>query len=230
MAFIEEDLKTYQQNELKPSDTFKFECKMCGECCRKREEPILITGADIYRIAKSLGISMSDVIARNTTGYIGNDSHLPVLMLRERLDGSCSLMRNGRCMVHHDKPAACALLPLGRFYDFRDNKFHYFMNKLGCPNCRESDRMWTLQEWLNEFRIEEYEPLTEAWNKLIGGLVVATHKMPEKKISGRVLDVLLAALYIDYDISKPYIEQVERHMVELQDVFAKEFHIKIRFD
>ena len=28
--------------------------------------------------------------------------------------------------------------------------------------------MWTLQEWLDEFKIEETEKMTQAWNRLIG--------------------------------------------------------------
>lgn len=51
MSYSEKDLETFQKNVLKPEDTFHFECEMCGRCCRNRQEPILITGADLYRIA-----------------------------------------------------------------------------------------------------------------------------------------------------------------------------------
>lgn len=47
------DLHKYLENELKPSDTFEFECSMCGSCCRNRSEPIVVTGADLFRIAKA---------------------------------------------------------------------------------------------------------------------------------------------------------------------------------
>lgn len=40
MGFSETDLKVWKKNELKPEDTFNFECKMCGDCCRKRCEEI----------------------------------------------------------------------------------------------------------------------------------------------------------------------------------------------
>lgn len=95
MSFSEKDIKTFQKNELKPEDTFHFECKMCGSCCRKRDEPILLTGADIYRIARALDTTMMNAIEDNTAGFIGGNSHLPVLVLRERMDGSCRLLRNG---------------------------------------------------------------------------------------------------------------------------------------
>lgn len=230
MGYSEKDFEQFQQNELRPEDTFHFECEMCGKCCRNRKKPILITGADIFRIAKSLGKQMMDIVANHTKMYIGETSHLPVLVLRERLDGSCSLLRNGHCIVHQNKPAVCALFPLGRYYSSEDERFHYFVNPVSCQPNREDGRLWTLQEWLDEFRIEESESLTQAWNRLIVGLATVTSKMKRDKISGRILDLLILSMYIGYDIEKPYIEQVEQHMIMLTDVFEQEFHKKLKFE
>lgn len=230
MSFSEKDIEIYRKNELKPEDTFHFECEMCGSCCRNRSEPILVTGADIYRMARALGITMMNAVEDNTVGYIGESSHMPVLVLKERLDGSCRLLRKGRCMVHQDKPAVCALYPLGRFYDFQDDSFHYFVNPVTCQPNRKDGKSWTLQEWLDEFKIEETEKMTRVWNRLIGGLAMITHEMNRDEIKGRLLNVLLAALYFDYDTSKPYIEQVEQHMAMLTDVFKTEFGKTLKFD
>lgn len=230
MAYSEKEFREFQKNELKPEDTFRFECKMCGRCCRNRKEPILITGADTYRIAKALGTTMMDVVSTKTVGYIGDVSHIPVLVLKERLDGSCSLLRKGRCMVHQDKPAVCALFPLGRYSDLRDGSFHYFVNPMSCQYGRADGKVWTLQEWLNEFNICETEKLTSAWNRLIGGITAVTFKMKKEKINGPLLDALLEALYLDYDTSIPYIEQVESHMERLKAFFNQTLHKSINFD
>lgn len=230
MSYSEKDLEAFQKNELKPEDTFHFECKMCGNCCRNRDEPILITGADVYRIAKALGTTMMNVVASNTVGYIGDTSHIPVLVLKERLDGSCSLLRNGRCMVHQDKPAVCALFPLGRFSDLRDDSFHYFVNPRSCQTGKKDGRVWTLQEWLDEFNICESEKLTAAWNRLICGVTMVTFKMKKEKINGPLLNALLGALYLDYDTSISYIEQVESHMVRLKVFFKQVLNKNINFE
>lgn len=71
MSYSEKDLETFQKNVLKSEDTFHFECEMCGRCCRNRQEPILITGADLYRIARALDITMMKAVEDNTVGYIG---------------------------------------------------------------------------------------------------------------------------------------------------------------
>lgn len=230
MSFSEKDLETFQKNELRPEDTFHFECKICGNCCRNRSQPILLTGADIYRIACALDITMMNAVEDNTVGYIGETSHIPVLVLKERTDGSCRLLRKGRCSVHQNKPVVCALYPLGRFYDFRDKRFHYFVNHITCQPNRKDGKSWTLQEWLDKFKIEETEKMTQAWNRLIGGLTMVTCEMGCDEIKGRLLEVLLSALYFDYDTDKPYIEQVEQHMVTLIEVFKKEFHKTLKFE
>jgi len=100
----EKEVKRLIDNPMKPTDTFKFSCKACGNCCRKREEPIMLTGYGVFRIAKGLRIEMTEVINKYTIGYVGGASKLPVLILKERQDGSCSLLRNGKCMVHDNKP------------------------------------------------------------------------------------------------------------------------------
>ena len=43
-------------HQLGMEDTFRFSCQMCGSCCRKRSEPIVVTGTDILYIAKALNI------------------------------------------------------------------------------------------------------------------------------------------------------------------------------
>lgn len=32
----EEEMKYYLEHTLKPTDTFSFDCQMCGKCCRKK--------------------------------------------------------------------------------------------------------------------------------------------------------------------------------------------------
>lgn len=230
MSYSEKDFEAFQKNEMRPEDTFRFECKMCGNCCRNRKEPILITGADVYRIAKATKTTTMDVVVSKTVGYIGDASHIPVLVLKERPDGSCSLLRNGRCMVHQDKPAVCALFPLGRFSDLRDGSFHYFLNPRSCQAGARDGRVWTLQEWLDEFNIHESEVLTAAWNRLVGGITMVTFRMKKEQIDGPLLDALLGALYLDYDTNISYIEQVESHMERLKVVFKQMLNKNINFN
>lgn len=221
MAYTERDLERFQKNELKPGDTFNFNCDMCGNCCRKRREPILLTGFDIFRAAQILCVTMEEVIEKNLEGYIGPDSHLPLYVLTERLDGSCRFLRKGKCLIHKSKPVVCALFPLGRMYDARDNSFHYFVNAGSCHPNRGPGRAWTLDEWLAEFNIRETECMTLAWNKLITALAEETCRMRKEDIRGELYEALRRVMYLGYDTGLSYIDQVESRIGEVQKIFGK---------
>lgn len=116
MSFTEKDFLEFQKRELHPNDTFSFECSMCGDCCRNRQNPILLTGADTFGMSAELGISVEDMLLQNAEVYIGAGSHVPVFILKERLDGSCRLLRNGRCTVHRSKTGSVRIVPVGQVF------------------------------------------------------------------------------------------------------------------
>lgn len=230
MSFTEKDFLEFQKRELHPDDTFSFECSMCGDCCRNRQNPILLTGADTFRMSAELGISVEDMLLQNAEVYIGTDSHVPVFILKERLDGSCRLLRNGRCTVHRSKPAACALFPLGRYFDGNDRSFHYFLNPLTCPNSIKPGKTWTLNEWISYFRIKESEEMMASWNRLLGGLVRVTNKMKKKEIDGDLLAVLLLVLYFGYETDKNYYQQIDANMDFAAAFFKEKFGVDLHFE
>lgn len=221
MAYNEKDLERFQKNELQLGDTFRFDCDMCGDCCRKRSEPILVTGADIFRAAQALDVTIEEVLDKYLEGYVGGDSHVPLYVLTERLDGSCKFLCKGKCMIHQNKPAVCALFPLGRMFDVRDNTYHYFVNVTRCHPGQARGREWTLREWLEAFSIQETEAMTSAWHRLMMIFAQKTCKMRKEDIRGKLLDDMRRAMYLDYDTGLPYIEQVEKHIAVARETFGR---------
>lgn len=217
-------IQDYLALELKENDTFQFECSMCGDCCRKRDEPIMLTGPDIFHIAQGLNRSPAEAALECAEWMLGTTSHLPVLYLRERLDGSCRLLRNGRCMVQKNKPAVCALFPLGRFFDAGTNNFYYFRND-SCKNGRGNPdgKIWTLGEWLEEFGLRNSEEEMRVWSRLMAGFTQITMRMRQEDIKEPLLDVILGACYFKYDTDFPYVPQVEAHIKLAKELLPKVF-------
>ena len=228
MSYTEKDLAGFKERTLNPTDTFTFTCKMCGNCCRNRQSPILLTGVDTYYIAKALGKKVDQTIVDKARMIMGADSHIPIFVLKERSDGSCSLLRNGKCMVHASgKPCVCKLYPLGRYFDVTDSKPYYFTQSNACGE--ENGKLWTLQEWLDEFHIEDNIEDVEVWTKFLMGVVPVTHKIPNNKMSSAMRYTLVKYLYGEYDIHKPYIEQAEANMIALQKEFKEKYNLKVEF-
>lgn len=227
MSHTIDEIQNLINNIMQPKDTFQFNCTMCGKCCRKREEPILITGLDLFRIAKTLNMTTMQVIEKHTDRYIGAQSHVPILTLKERLDGSCSLLRKGHCMVHSNKPVVCALYPLGRMYNSITDEFQYFQQ---ITPCNTGAKTWTLQEWLNEFKISELDEESRAWNKLLMGPTMVTSQIDKDKLPDEMMAVIANAFYFNYDITKPYLEQAQLNMAQLKVLFKIIFNKEIDYN
>ena len=219
----EKEINYYLNNTLQLTDTFCFDCQMCGNCCRKRQEPITMTGFDIYRIAKALDMEPWNVIKKYMQGTMGHISHLPVVYLAERPDGSCKLLHKGRCVVQNSKPIVCALFPLGRLKNDEEMHFSYFLSNSTCIVIQASTKKWTLQEWLDNFGIREYEQESFVWNKFIMDIVNITSKMSISKINNYVIEAMFNAMYTHYDISRDFAVQVEENIKILDNIFRKTY-------
>ena len=216
--YQKEMAKSIEQNTLGPNDTFQFTCRECGECCRNRTTPIMLTGLDIYRMAKGLSIDPYEVLARFTSGYVGDVSHAPVVILRERLDGSCSLLRKGKCIVHSCKPIACAVHPIGRVIDLTSKKSIYIRQAGGCKGA-VNGRTWTLDEWLNTWGLKELDSPSLTWNLMAGMVAGVMSQVELKDIDRGMIWVLYQYMYGEYDTSTDFIPQVERNTEALRQFF-----------
>lgn len=220
-------LNDIQHNKLSMDSKFQFSCKMCGSCCRKRKERIVITGLDIYRLAQALGVSTGEVLSKYTEVHLGSRSHLPLAYLRERLDGSCCLLRSGRCMVQNMKPIVCAVFPLGRGIDPQTNEIVYFAQDTHCGSNALDAQTWTLREWLAQWKITELDSMSLSWTRISMGLALVTTNMKPEHMSPSLVEELKDMLYIGYDPALPYEEQVEDIIKAHIPVLRSKFRLKI---
>lgn len=216
--YQKEIIENIEHNALSPNDTFRFTCKECGECCRNRAAPIMLTGLDIYRMAKGLNIDPYEVLARYTSGYLGDTSHAPVVILRERLDGSCSLLRNGKCMVHQFKPIACAVHPLGRYINLNTKESGYIRQSDGCKGAVDG-RVWTLDEWLDAWGLKELDAPSLSWNLMACMVAEVMSQVELKDIDRGMIWVLYQYMYGEYETEQVFIPQVERNTEALRKFF-----------
>ena len=216
--YQKEMAKNIEQNTLGPNDTFRFTCKECGACCRNRTTPIMLTGLDIYRMAKGLSIDPYEVLARFTSGYVGDVSHAPVVILRERLDGSCSLLRKGKCTVHSCKPIACAAYPIGRYVNLATKESGYIRQSGGCKGAVDG-RVWTLDEWLDTWGLKELDAPSLSCNLMACMVAEVMHPIKLEHIGRDVIWALYQHMYGDYDTDREFIPQVERNTEALRQFF-----------
>lgn len=217
-------LQNIRDGALGPEDTFRFTCKTCGQCCRRRESPIIVTGLDVFRLAQKLNISPAEAVESYTEVILGASSHMPITILRERLDGSCVLLRNGRCMVHDHKPVVCAVYPLGRAIDPGNGSIQYFQKKQTCG--KEDGRIWTLREWIDEWGLDKLDEECIAWSKMTQDIALFTCKLKKGQVTKQLQNAILDHMVLNYNVSMPYLEQIEENRKKLINILTGKFHLQ----
>ena len=197
-------------------DTFSFACGGCGDCCRQRED-IVLSGYDLFRISRRLGLPPALTANAFCRQYMGSVSLLPVMRLAPRDDRSrsCPFLWNDRCSIHEDKPLVCALYPLGQSIE-KDGHVEYFLQPIDCCGRIFEAR---LSDYLTGVGIRQREALDVEWAFTCMRL---TRKMKALRESGG-LPVLKAAqnharraLYLDYDPAQPFEPQFQKNLEALE--------------
>lgn len=208
------DMEYLRSHALGLNDTFQFRCKACGKCCKHRTD-VLLTPYDVFRIARNLGRTPDDIIDRYCVISAGANSHMPIVRIRPNPpDNACPFLRNRKCIVHKDKPLVCAAFPLSRICAYGSDAPFYVLQP--DVTCGHRDRIVSVQQWMGALCNEENEWVGKEWGDLSTiismGLMNRWKEMPDATKEG-FLDTLFPILYLNYDVKKPFIPQLENNAV-----------------
>lgn len=199
---------------LLPGDPFCFVCAGCGDCCRKRRD-LVLSGYDLYRIARRLRLSPRIVANAFCKSYVAPQSCLPTLLLTpDPKTGNCRFFEANSCVIHEARPLACALYPLGQSIDPITARTEYFPQLPLCGVCVEGR---TLQDYLEDAAIPERAGIDARWavlcTQISGQLLDAGGKgNPHFSVAERRIE---RALYLDYDLGDEFYPQFQRNMETL---------------
>ena len=117
---------------LAAGDRFDFACAGCGDCCRQRRD-LVLSGYDLYRIARRLSLPPRIVAAAFCKSYLAPESCLPALRLTpDPKTGNCRFFEGSACTIHAARPLACALYPLGQSIDTVTAQTEYYVQTPLC--------------------------------------------------------------------------------------------------
>ena len=197
-----------------PGEEFPFVCAGCGDCCRARRD-ILLSGLDLYRLARRLRLpprTVAEAFCRETTGTLPGLRLVP-----SRHSGNCPFLDGGACTVHDARPLACALYPLGQAIDLTALRTEYYLQPPMC-GARASGR--TLQDYLDTSGVTERAGADAFWAVSCAALqrrVEAAESYPKAAVHG----CLMRALYYDYDIRDEFQPQLTRNLSRLDAMLKR---------
>jgi len=213
-------------------DTFAFKCRECGKCCKSRED-ILLTGRDLFNIAKCLKITIPQAIEIYCEVYIGSSSRVPIIRLLPKGSNKvCPLLNNGKCLVHTSKPTICGLFPIGRvstgavieegIKSGEKMHLHYILNPIDCGGRRKKQ---TVRQWLEAFNIPVDDEFYGLWTQTTTYLSEMFRKFEDGQTTEKALSALwnavIEALYVDYNTDKDFFEQFKVQSDKIMSIFKE---------
>lgn len=236
---MDERLKNVADNfdsmKIGVDDTFKFRCKMCGNCCINRED-ILLSPKDIYNISKELGLTTVDFFDKYCEGFVGVDSRVPLVRLRPKgSDRRCPLLKKAKCRVHRAKPTVCAMFPIGRAVVARDMKEglknisqdqvqYLFIN----PKCGDNSETQTVREWLESFGVPVLDEFFLVWQQTVLDMVDIFRTIERgmsQNIMEQIWNIAFAGVYLSYDLEWEFLSQFEDNTKKFFELMNSAFSL-----
>lgn len=198
-----------------------FECQRCGCCCSNRfGAPIILTGFDMYRLARTLGMrSTMDLLEARIVSVSQGAYGLPICVLSVTPEGACCLLNGSDCAVHDAKPAVCAMYPLGRIYDAEEGRYTYVQPQGNhCAGSGKGHSMDAMR-WLEGMKEEErfYAAYEQAYAEALKSFLEITNEHYLERAFYRAV----WALFGGFSPRKEFLPQLTENMRGLRSLLKK---------
>lgn len=214
------ELKNSKQVEL--SDRVRFRCTRCGDCCRHVEGVVVVESLDAYKLAKHLGITISDFFTDYTEPYYLEDTQYPIFMLKTTgKDKSCIFLKGNRCTVQDVKPRTCRMYPfwIGPGETAEEFTYNFSTERRHHPK----GSLVKVKDWMREHFLEEEKRFliedSKAMEKIAPLFNELRHSSYDKE---RLLRQILMLRYFNYETDKPFFEQHKQNNEDLLAILEDE--------
>jgi len=156
---------------------FKFACNRelpCfTKCCANLN--LVLTPYDVLRLKNRLNLSSEAFLKKYATSYVDEAYGIPVVKLKMNDDETrrCPFVSPEGCAVYGDRPGACRLYPLGRaaskiYINHPTGEYYFIVKESHCLGFNE-DRDWTVQEWVTNQGMDEYNDMNDYFMDITAG-------------------------------------------------------------
>jgi Fe-S-cluster containining protein len=179
-----------------------------------------------------LKIDSNEFINRYAVIPFNKQQKIPVaiLKLNDDKEKTCQFVGKDGCTVYEDRPWACRMYPVGmaspedKKYSVKE-EFYFLMQEEVCKGLNEK-REITVQEWIQEQGIEEYNKIGELFKEitmhpaLLDGLELEPNQIEMYYLVNYNIDkfrrfVFESSFLEKFDVEASTVEKIEKDDVEL---------------
>jgi Fe-S-cluster containining protein len=158
---------------------------------------LVLTPYDVLRLKNRLNLSSEVFLERYAASYVDEKYGVPVVKLKMNKDETrqCPFVSPEGCVVYEDRPGACRLYPLGRaaskiYEGCRAGEYYFMVKESHCLGLNEKQK-WTVQEWLKDQGLDEYNIMNDFFMDITAGRQARIIK----RLSDRQLQMYYMACY-----------------------------------
>jgi hypothetical protein len=155
-----------------------------------------------------------EIFERYCSIHIGHNTHLPVVCIKPiPPDDRCPFLRGNKCAVHAKKPVLCRVSPLARITK-AEGGTEYYNNGAGCAHKPQTV---TVREHIADVASEEAVQAGRVWTDLLVALLpLIPETFSTEDVRQQFYNVLFGALYLAYDMDKPFVPQLQENGEKLK--------------
>lgn len=211
---------------VQPKDQVSFSCRLCGDCCRRVENCIMLESLDAYNLGRYLcehGARVDNI--EDVYGQYAHPSMLheayPIFLLNTKgKDQSCIFLRDGRRGVYEGRPRVCRLYPFTVKDGKRGRRFAYYQCLDSHAVHFEGGRV-KIGDWMYRNFTRDARDFVEKEASILPELGKLLKKLgPDGR--RQFLFRLLYYRYYNYELDQPFLPQYQENQRRLIDALRKE--------
>lgn len=203
---------------VRPKDWICFQCRRCGNCCRRLEDQLMLEPLDAYHLARLLREqgevnSIDDVYTR----YAHPDmleGYLPIYMMNtEGPDHACAFLKDGRCSIYESRPHVCRIYPFSVRPGQRGEIFEFYR----CVDqhaAHFSGDQIQVKEWLQKNFTRENREFWTAEGNILPILGRLLSSLDASELQACLFQILYSRYY-NYDLDRAFMPQYQANMAAL---------------
>jgi len=201
-----------------------------NDCCG--DVNIFLTPYDIIRLKNNLGITSGEFLEKYTISPFDENLKYPIVLLKMNADNkkSCPFVTESGCQVYPDRPWACRMYPLGLASPGESNKqldseFYFLLKESICKGF-DTDKRWTVSNWLADQGINDYNQMGEYFKDItLHRFFLEGGNLPPEKIEmffmvcydiDKFKRFIFDSSFLDkFEIDKATTDQIKNDEIEL---------------
>lgn len=199
------------------SQSFPFQCRQCGACCRHVRESVPLESLDLYRLAKYLkgkgeASSVDEVLDKYAEPVLLDECGYMMYVLKTTgEEASCIFLKENHCSIHRAKPRACRTYPI-EINPGEKEKYEQFL-ALDYRHHFNGPRR-SVAKWLGRYFIKEDQEFVDCDAGAALELARLLRQVPQKELA-RAINLFIYYKYTAMELERPFMEQFKENTKKL---------------